>query len=146
MLHPLRFASHLWSRYSWWGDGSAMYISSMKRTSADPGCDVRNITFQDIWAHSQTGCVFSGLAPGKKLMGITLRNVTLNIDRLPTWNYSTDNGVSPTIGACELPLRWHIINIWMHACNPGGGLSIEFLTSKRTSVMNSLQSTSPRRS
>lgn len=78
----------------WWGDGSPLYISTMLRTAADPGAQVRNVTFEDIVAHSQAGAVFSGLAPGGRVNGVTLRNVTIVIDRWPAWNYS-DSSVPP---------------------------------------------------
>lgn len=85
--------------YSWWGDGSALYISSMLRNVADPGCKIQNITFQDIWAVSQAGSVFSGKSPGHPLHGVTLRNVTLIIDRWPDWNYSISSmpSISPAL-------------------------------------------------
>jgi polygalacturonase len=80
-----------WWPSKWWGDGSSIYISSMLRDSTDPGCNVYNITFQDITAHSQNSAVLSGLSPGKKLTNVTLNNVTIIIDRLPAWNYSIDS-------------------------------------------------------
>lgn len=46
--------------YHWWGDGTPLYISTMLRTDADPGSSVRNVTFRDIVAWSQSGAVFSG--------------------------------------------------------------------------------------
>ena len=71
----------------------------MLRDATDPGCNVFNISFVDIVARSQNSAVFSGIAPGKKLENITLRNVTLVIDRLTAWNYSfdTDPPVFPNI-------------------------------------------------
>jgi len=75
--------------WKWWGDGSAIYISNMLRTPADPGCSIQNVTFEDITAVSQGGSVLSGLAPGHTLRDITLRRVNISIDRLPSWNYST---------------------------------------------------------
>ena len=80
-----------WWPKNWWGDGGPIYISSMLRTAADPGCVVSNITFEDIVARSQNAAVLSGRAPGKQLTNVTLRNVTIIIDRLPEWNYSTDS-------------------------------------------------------
>ena len=90
--------TRLWP-YSWWGDGSALYISSMLRSKTDPGCIISNVSFEDVWAVSQCGSVFSGAAPGRKLSGVSLRNVTLNIDRRPDWNYSTASSpsISPAI-------------------------------------------------
>jgi polygalacturonase len=79
-----------WWPTKWWGDGGSIYISSMLRDSTDTGCYVFNVTFEDIIAHSQNSAVLSGLLPGKKLTNITLRNVTIIIDRLPHWNYSID--------------------------------------------------------
>jgi hypothetical protein len=63
----------------------------MLRDVTDPGCRVWNITYQDIWARSQNPAVLSGRAPGRNLVNITLRNVTVVIDRLPGWNYSVDS-------------------------------------------------------
>jgi polygalacturonase len=76
--------------FKWWGDGGPLYISSMLRDSTDTGCNVYNVTFENITSHSQNAAVLSGLAPGKKLTNITLRDVTIVIDRLPHWNYSID--------------------------------------------------------
>ena len=71
----------------------------MLRNVADPGCKIQNITFQDIWAVSQAGSVFSGKSPGHPLHGVTLRNVTLIIDRWPDWNYSISSmpSISPAL-------------------------------------------------
>lgn len=75
--------------WHWWGDGGPIYISNMLRTPADPGCLIRNVTFEDITAVSQNGATLSGRAPGHALHGVTLRRVNITIDRLPSWNYTT---------------------------------------------------------
>ena len=81
----------------WWGDGSPIYISTMLRTSNDGGSGVRNITFQDIAAFSQGAAVLSGRAPGGNVSGVTLRNVSITIDRRSNWNYSLEQGVFPNV-------------------------------------------------
>ena len=79
-----------WWPRNWWGDGGALYLSTMLRDAGDPGCTVTNVTFEDVVAVSQGASVLSGVAPGRALSGVTLRNVTLVLDRLPGWNYSVD--------------------------------------------------------
>jgi polygalacturonase len=114
--------TRLWP-YHWWGDGSALYISTMLRTAADPGSVVSGVVFRDIVAYSQTGAVFSGdllmrcsltdqrgitcafplvyagRAPGKTVHNVLLQNVTIVIDKWLAWNYSTAStpAVSPNI-------------------------------------------------
>ena len=85
--------------WKWWGDGGPIYISNMLRTPADPGCDIRNVTFEDITAVSQNGATLSGRAPGHTLHGVTLRRVNLTIDRLDEWNYTS--GCSAAGGPCN---------------------------------------------
>jgi polygalacturonase len=81
--------------WKWWGDGGALYISTMLRTPGDPSCSVRNVTFEDITARSQGASVLSGAAPGQTLQGITLRRVSLLIDTVG--NYSATNVSGPSI-------------------------------------------------
>jgi polygalacturonase len=81
----------------WWGDGGALYINTMLRTPGDGASGVRNITFENIVAFSQGASTFSGRAPGGAVDGVTLRNVSLTIDRRVTWNYSTTQGVYPCV-------------------------------------------------
>ncbi len=90
MFRRIEINATRWWPVGWWGDGGPLYISSMLRDSTDPGCRVYNVSFVDIVARSQNAAVLSGVAPGKRLENITLRNVTLVIDRLPAWNYSVD--------------------------------------------------------
>ena len=81
----------------WWGDGSAMYISTMLRTADAGASGVQNVTFENIVAFSQSASVFSGLAPGGRVEGITLRNISLTIERRMNWNYSLSEGVFPSV-------------------------------------------------
>jgi hypothetical protein len=108
-----------WWPAKWWGDGGPIYISSMLRTDEDPGCVVSNITFEDIFARSQNSAVLSGRAPGKILTNVTLRNVTIVIDRLPAWNYSvdTDPPAFPNIEYDPAPL--HPTRVPMTGWMPG---------------------------
>ena len=111
-------ATRFWPA-KWWGDGGPIYISSMLRTAADPGCVVTNITFEDIVARSQNAAVLSGRAPGKQLTNVTLRNVTIVIDRLPAWNYSTDS-VPPAFPNIEYdPAEVHPTRVPMTGWMPG---------------------------
>ena len=89
--------TRLWP-WKWWGDGGPLYISTMLRQPGDPSCDVHNVTFEDIAAVSQAGAVFSGIAPGHTLHGVTLRRVNITIDRLPEWNYTTGVGNTSSSG------------------------------------------------
>lgn len=81
----------------WWGDGSPIYISTMLRTAEDGASGVRNVTFENITAFSQGSAVLSGRAPGGNVSGVLLRNVEITIDRRPSWNYSSEQGVFPNI-------------------------------------------------
>ena len=98
-----RRISILGTRYwpwAWWGEGSPIYISTMLRSSdADPGTQVNNITFSDIFAISQNAAILSGISPGLPVDGVLLSNVTIVITRLPGWNYSTtsDPSIPPNI-------------------------------------------------
>jgi polygalacturonase len=51
--------TRLWP-YHWWGAGEPLYISTMLRTTEDPGSTVSGVVFRDIVAFSQNGAVFSG--------------------------------------------------------------------------------------
>jgi hypothetical protein len=86
-----------WWPLKWWGDGSAFYVSTMLRTPDAGASGVFNLTFENIVAFSQSASVFSGLAPGGPVSGVTLRNVSLTIERRTAWNYSLPQGVFPSI-------------------------------------------------
>jgi polygalacturonase len=87
-----------WWPQKWWGDGSPIYISTMLRTPDDGATGVANITFENILAYSQNAAVLSGRLPGGHVSGVTLRNVTINIDHpWSNWNYTSLQGAYPNI-------------------------------------------------
>jgi hypothetical protein len=58
---------------------------------------VRNITYENIVGVGQNANFISGRFPGNGVEGVTLRNVSLTIDRWPDWNYShPDHDYRPT--------------------------------------------------
>jgi len=81
--------------WHWWGDGGAIYISSMLRDPSDPGTRVERVVFEDVTALSENSAVLSGVAPGRPLTNITLRRVNLTLTKLG--NYSTSNVSGPSI-------------------------------------------------
>jgi hypothetical protein len=80
--------------FKWWGDGGAMYISSMTRTAQDPGTLVKNITFEDVTAWAENAVVLSGAAPGRAVEGVTLRRVNVTLTRLGNYSVSAVSGPS----------------------------------------------------
>jgi polygalacturonase len=86
-----------WWPFKWWGDGSAIYISTMLRTNVSGASSVRNITFENVVAVSQGASVLSGIAPGGRVKDVTLRNVSISIARWPNWNYTLAQGVFPNV-------------------------------------------------
>jgi polygalacturonase len=81
--------------WKWWGDGGPIYISSMLRDAADPGTEISNITFEDVYAVAENAAVLSGAAPGKPLRNITLRRVHLRVSKVG--NYSVSQNSGPTV-------------------------------------------------
>jgi polygalacturonase len=72
---------------NWWGSAEPIYISSMPRATGGVVGLISNVTFENIVARSENSAFLSGRSPGVTLQGITLRNVTITIDK---WsNYST---------------------------------------------------------
>jgi hypothetical protein len=58
---------------------------------------VHNITYENIVGIGQNANFLSGRSPGNAPTMVTLRNVSLNIDRWPSWNYShPDHDYRPT--------------------------------------------------
>ena len=83
-----------WWPVKWWGDGGPLYISSMLRDPTDTGTVVQNVLFEDITAVSENAAVFSGAAPGKALRNITLRRVSLAIQKVGNYSVSKISGPS----------------------------------------------------
>ena len=81
----------------WWGSGENIWISTMPRSATAPRGVVRNITYENIVGVGQNANFISGRSPGNGVEGVTLRNVSLTIDRWPWWNYShPDHDYRPT--------------------------------------------------
>ena len=81
----------------WWGSGENIWISTVPRTETSPRGLVRNISYENIVGVGQNANFISGRAPGNAVSGVTLRNVTLTIDRWPWWNFShPDHDYRPT--------------------------------------------------
>ena len=72
----------------WWGSGENIWITTMPRTATSPPGRVHNITFENVWGVGQNANFVSGRAPGNRVSGVRMTNVTLAIDRWPSWNYS----------------------------------------------------------
>lgn len=114
--------------FHWWGDGGPLYISTMLRDTTDPGTVVSNILFEDIVAFSENPAVFSGVAPGKAIVNVTLRRVDLTLTKLG--NYSVSNVSGPTIEYDpHLSPGWGRVNLsgWMPGVYAEGveGLTLE---------------------
>ena len=72
----------------WWGDGEPIWISTIERVPGQNHVNVYNITYEHIHAISQNTAFLSGVSPGGFVKDIYMNNVTIVIDRLPSWNYS----------------------------------------------------------
>jgi hypothetical protein len=72
----------------WWGSGENIWISTMPRTATSIPGRVQNITFENVWGVGQNANFLSGRSPGNTVLGVRMINVTLVIDRWPSWNYS----------------------------------------------------------
>jgi hypothetical protein len=72
----------------WWGSGENIWISTMPRTRTSTPGHVVNITFENVWGVGQNANFLSGRYPGNAISGVRMTNVTLVIDRWPSWNYS----------------------------------------------------------
>jgi hypothetical protein len=69
----------------------------MPRSATATAGQVTNITYENLIGVGQNANFLSGRAPGNVVSNITLRNVTLTIDRWSTWNYShPDHDYRPT--------------------------------------------------
>jgi hypothetical protein len=100
----------------------------MLRDTTDPGTVVSNILFEDIVAFSENPAVFSGVAPGKAIVNVTLRRVDLTLTKLG--NYSVSNVSGPTIEYDpHLSPGWGRVNLsgWMPGVYAEGveGLTLE---------------------
>ena len=60
----------------------------MPRTATSTPGIVQNITFENVWGVGQNANFLSGRSPGNTVKGVRMTNVTLVIDRWPSWNYS----------------------------------------------------------
>jgi polygalacturonase len=76
--------------FRWWGSGEPIWVSSMARGPGLPVGFTANVTFENIVAVSQNSVFVSGRAPGQVVQDVTLRNVSVLIDRWPSWNYRYD--------------------------------------------------------
>lgn len=75
---------------TWWGSGEPIYASSLPRAPNDTVGRIVNITFANISGRAEGAAMLSGRAPGHVVAGVTLRNVTLLIDK---WSNVTAPGV-----------------------------------------------------
>lgn len=67
----------------------------MLRDANDTGSRVSRILFEDISAIAENAAVFSGAAPGRALLDITLRRVNITISKVGNYSVSATSG--PTI-------------------------------------------------
>jgi hypothetical protein len=60
----------------------------MPRSSTSPAGHVTNITFENVIGVGQNANFLSGRYPGNTITDVRMINVSLVIDRWPSWNYS----------------------------------------------------------
>ncbi len=89
---------------------SLTFLCSMPRTATSRAGRVVNITFENVFGVGQNANFLSGRYPGNAVTGVRLTNVTLVIDRWPSWNYS-----HPGPGCCAAFECWEC---WAFAMRP----------------------------
>jgi polygalacturonase len=103
---------------SWWGSAEPLYISSMPRAPGGVVGGVYNITFERITARAENGALFSGLHPGTVLQGVTVRNVSIVLDKWSNYSYPAHSYVPTTcVPDLVVPPAMHVEGIYIEAAN-----------------------------